>query len=116
MERDAQKGNLDDASRKLRALRDTDQTTHCSSSFDFVEPPEHVVNVGEIVCTLDDRVDLTLRRVVLLEMSLLSEDAHLSIRSRSQVSHHCFLWGGSTIQGPRTHLVKCLWRDGPSGL
>ena len=44
---------------------------------DLVGAAEHVINVGEVVCAGQDAVSLTLGGVVLLEMSLLAEIAHL---------------------------------------
>jgi hypothetical protein len=46
---------------------------------DFVGTAEHAVDAGEVVCAGDDGVDASLGSEVLLEVSLLTEVAHLRI-------------------------------------
>ena len=47
---------------------------------DLIGAAEHVVNIGEVVSTGQNVLNLTLRGVVLLEVSLLAEIAILEWR------------------------------------
>jgi hypothetical protein len=53
---------------------------------DVVLASEHVIDLCQVVCTWHQVFGAANRRVVLLQMSTLSEDAHLEYRKESQSS------------------------------
>lgn len=73
---------------------------------DLVLPPEHVVDVGEVVSAVCDSVGASLWRIALLQMGLLPQQAHLDVSSQFY----------ACLRGQQERVAKHIPRRTPRGL